>query len=81
MLKEQAERFIEEVDEFKYLCMGQLGKEMLDSMDDTTLELYRRMFQILRASEDLVLEEAKTLDKLNTKLDALLAVVSKNEGN
>ena len=81
MLKEQAERFIEEVDEFKYLCMEQLGKEILDSMDDTTLDLYRRTFQILRASEDLVLEEAKTLDKLNTKLDALLAVVSKNEGH
>lgn len=77
MLKERAERFIEEVDEFKHLCMGQLGKEILDSMDNTTLDLYRRMFQILRASEDLVLEQAETLDKLNTKLDILLEIVSK----
>lgn len=71
MLKE-TKRLLEEVDEFKYLCMGQIGREMLDSMDETTLELYKRMFQLVRASEDLMLKQAEMMESINTKLDKLL---------
>lgn len=71
MLK-TTKKFIEEVDELKGFMIKELGKEMLEDIDDNGLLALTKCFKLLNTSEEIMLRQAEMLESMNNKLDRLL---------
>ena len=70
---ETTEKLIKEVNELKTLCVNEALKDVFNEYStDTTVVLYRRMFQLMDTSMELLKEQAALMDGINNKLDKLL---------
>lgn len=76
---QKAELLVREANELKDLCMAQMDEMVLDYMDEetknTTVELYTKMYNLMDVSLELVVEQAKLFEELDTKIDKLLAMM------
>lgn len=71
-MKNRAEELKKEMNEFIDECIKIGGVNFIETMDATTLSLVQKMFKMFRLSEEIMVEEAKILDDMNSKLDVLL---------
>lgn len=72
MLVEKTNRLIEEVNELKDSCMSMIVTESLNYMTGTEFEMYKKTFNLLNTSMDVMSEQAKMIDQIDKKLDTLL---------
>ena len=72
MLIEKTNQLIEEVNELKDSCMSMIVTESLSYMTGTEFEMFRKMFNLLNTSMDVMSEQAKMIDQIDKKLDTLL---------
>lgn len=63
--------FIKEVDELTAWIMQKIGSDVF-SMDEDEFLATKRVFELLTASKNLLLKQAKKLDTIEEKLDLLL---------
>lgn len=75
MLK-TSKKFVEEVNELKDLCMGQIGnQEMLMNLDGDSLKLIQISMKLINTSNELILKQAEAIERLEhmeRKLDVIL---------
>lgn len=73
MLREKTENFIEKANELKTSLIKEVSVNVFDlCTDENDSLLYRKMFGLFDDAMELICEQAKTLDDINTKLDRLL---------
>ena len=73
-LAEKSNEFFEEINEVKKLYISEIiDEDELKSMDHQEFELVQKMLKIIDLSMDLVHEELKAIDEINSKVDKLLA--------
>lgn len=73
MLAEKATNFTMEVNELKETMFNKFGAELFDSMNGEEFELIQKCFRLVDLSMEIVEEQAKTIQKIDEKLDKLLA--------
>lgn len=65
---------LNKIDEVKKLYIREfVDEDALKSMDHQQLELIQKSLKIMDLTMDLMREEMKTMDEINSKLDKLLA--------
>lgn len=73
---ETSKKFVEEVNELKDLCMGQIGnQEMLMNLDGDSLKLIQISMKLIDTSNELILKQAELMNKIKymeMKLDKIL---------
>lgn len=70
---EKTKKFVEEVNELRSFIAKETGESMLSqytSVDDVIL--CKRLLDLCDSTTDLLIEEAKIMDEMNSKLDKLL---------
>ena len=73
MLKLKAENLINETKEILNLCIAQyMSLGSIKNMGADELAMMQKAVNLMDTMEDYALEEAKTLDEINEKLDKLL---------
>lgn len=72
MLVDKTNRFIEEVNEVKNLCMRQMALNM-EYMNDEAFVLLQRTIKLMNTSTEVIKEQAKVVESIDKKLDKLLA--------
>ena len=73
MLVNKTDQLIEEVNELKDSYMKMFGSEMFNYMDENTFVLFKKSFDLLNTSMDVIKEQAKIIENIDKKLDKLLA--------
>ena len=73
MLVNKTNQLIEEVNELKDSFMTMIGSEMLESMDESEFVMFKKMFNLMNTSMEVVKEQAEVIESINEKLDKLLA--------
>lgn len=69
----KAEQLMKEANEIKELCMEQIVKnEVFEYMDGETFELYKKTFNLMDTSMNLVMEQCKLFDEMDKKLNKIL---------
>ena len=72
-LAEKSNEVFEEINEVKKLYIREfIDGDELKSMDHQEFELVQKMLKIIDLSMDLVHEEMKAIDEIDSKLDKLL---------
>ena len=72
-LAEKSNEVFEEINEVKKLYIREfIDEDELKSMDHQEFELVQKMLKIIDLSMDLVHEEMKAIDEIDSKLDKLL---------
>lgn len=72
-LAEKSNEVFEEINEVKKLYIRELiDEDELKSMDYQEFELVQKMLKIIDLAMDLVHEEMKAIDEIDSKLDKLL---------
>ena len=72
-LAEKSNEVFEEINEVKKLYIRELiDEDELKNMDHQEFELVQKMLKIIDLSMDLVHEEMKAIDEIDSKLDKLL---------
>lgn len=74
MLNEMAEKYVEEVKNLTSMMVAKAVKEIdPEDMDEDLLSMITSASRLLTYSNKLVIEQARTIDEMNKKLDELLA--------
>ena len=74
MLKEMTEKYVEEVNKLTSMMVAKAVEEIdPEDMDEDLLSMITSASRLLAYSNKLVIEQARTIDEMNTKLDTLLA--------
>ena len=73
MLVNKTNQLIEEVNELKDSYMTVFGSEMFNYMDENTFGLFKKSFDLMNTSMEVIKEQAKVIESINEKLDKLLA--------
>ena len=77
-MKEAVKNFIESMDELMNGLMKEtVNGETLKYMSADDLSVIKQCFKVVDASKDLLLAEAIKLDRIEDKLDKLLAIESR----
>lgn len=71
MLKE-TKKLIEELNELKEDFAKEFGMDMLEDMSGKEFLLLKKCFNLMKSSEELMLEQAEMMDSMNEKLDRLI---------
>ena len=72
-LAEKSNEVFEEINEVKKLYIREfIDEDELKNMDHQEFELVQKMLKIIDLSMDLVHEEMKAIDEIDSKLDKLL---------
>lgn len=74
MLAVKATKLTMEVNELKETMFNEFGADMFNSMDGKTFEFIQKCFKVADHSMKIVEEQAVTIQKINEKLDKLLAI-------
>ena len=73
MLNEMAEKYVEEVKNLTSMVVAKTVEEIdPEDMDEDLLSMITSASRLLAYSNKLVIEQARTIDEMNTKLDTLL---------
>ena len=74
MLNEMAEKYVEEVKNLTSMIVAKAVEEIdPEDMDEDLLSMITSASRLLAYSNKLVIEQANAIDKMNEKLDKLLA--------
>ena len=74
MLNEMAEKYVEEVKNLTSMMVAKAVEEIdPEEMDEDLLSMITSASRLLAYSNKLVIEQANAIDKMNEKLDTLLA--------
>ena len=74
MLNEMAEKYVEEVKNLTSMIVAKAVEEIdPEDMDEDLLSMITSASRLLAYSNKLVIEQANAIDKMNEKLDTLLA--------
>lgn len=74
MLNEMAEKYVEEVKNLTSMMVAKAVEEIdPEDMDEDLLLMITSASRLLAYSNKLVIEQANAIDKMNEKLDRLLA--------
>ena len=74
MLNEMAEKYVEEVKNLTSMMVAKAVEEIdPEDMDEDLLSMITSASRLLAYSNKLVIEQANAIDKMNEKLDRLLA--------
>ena len=74
MLNEMAEKYVEEVKNLTSMMVAKAVEEIdPEDMDEDLLSMITSASRLLAYSNKLVIEQANAIDKMNEKLDELLA--------
>ena len=74
MLKEMTEKYVEEVNKLTSMVVAKAVEEINpENMDEDLLPMIASASRLLTYSNKLVIEQARTIDDMNAKLDILLA--------
>ena len=74
MLNEIAEKYVEEVKNLTSMMVAKAVEEIdPEDMDEDLLSMITSASRLLAYSNKLVIEQANAIDKMNEKLDRLLA--------
>ena len=74
MLKEMTEKYVEEVNKLTSMVVAKAVEEIdPEDMDEDLLSMITSASRLLAYSNKLVIEQANAIDKMNEKLDKLLA--------
>lgn len=73
MLNEMAEKYVEEVNKLTSMIVAKAVEEIdPEDMDEDLLSMITSASRLLAYSNKLVIEQARTIDEMDTKLDTLL---------
>ena len=73
MLKEMTEKYVEEVNKLTSMVVAKAVEEIdPEDMDEDLLPMITSASRLLAYSNKLVIEQARTIDEMNAKLDILL---------
>ena len=74
MLKQETEKFCEELDEVMELVVKEaMDVDTIKCMDDRTLNAIKKCLDLVESAKRITLAQADVLDDMNNKLDRLLA--------
>lgn len=73
MLNEMAEKYVEQVNKLTSMVVAKVVEEIdPEDMDEDLLPIITSASRLLAYSNKLVIEQARTIDEMNAKLDILL---------
>lgn len=73
MLVEKTNQLIVEVNEVKECMFKGFGSEILENMNEQEFALFKKLFNIVNTSMEVLEEQATTMQKIDEKLDRLLS--------
>lgn len=73
MLVERTNQLIIEVNEIKEYMFKEFGSNILDGMSEWEFALFKKLFNIMDVSMEVIEEQATVIQRIDEKLDKLLA--------
>lgn len=73
MLVERTNRLIIEVNDIKEYMFKEFGSDIFDSMSEQEFALFKKLFNIMDVSMEVIEEQATVIQRIDEKLDKLLA--------
>ena len=74
MLKQETEKFCEELDEVMELVVKEaMDVDTIKCMDERALQAIKKCLDLVESAKRITLAQADVLDDMNNKLDRLLA--------
>lgn len=61
------------IDDAMNMALKAYGMDMVKSMDEDDLAMFKTYFKIVDAYKEYIIKEAETLDEINNKLNKLLS--------
>lgn len=69
----EAKKLVDAANELREICVRQMCNDcILTDMTAEEFDLYKKLFNMVEVSTNLVLEQAKLFDELDKKMDKLL---------
>lgn len=72
MLKVTANELVEELNNLKTLIAIEIANQDIEYIDERGFKALQSSIKVINLSNKLMIEQAETLDKINSKLDKLL---------
>lgn len=69
---ETAMQMEKKMDEMVHLVTAQIGAENILSIDSDTFAVLKASLELIDISKKMMVEQAKTIDEMNRKLDVIL---------
>lgn len=73
MLVERTNQLIIEVNDVKEYMFKEFGSDIFDSMSEQEFALFKKLFNIMDVSMEVIEEQATVIQRIDEKLDKLLA--------
>ena len=73
MLVNKTNQLIEEVNELNDSFMTMIGSQMFNSMNEQEFVMFKKMFNLMNTSMEVVKEQAEVIESIDKKLDKLLS--------
>lgn len=73
MLVERTNQLIIEVNDVKEYMFKEFGSDIFDSMSEREFALFKKLFNIIDVSMEVIEEQATVIQRIDEKLDKLLA--------
>jgi hypothetical protein len=72
IMLETAMQMEKKMDEMVHLVTAQIGAEDILSIDSDTFAVLKASLELIDISKKMMVEQAKTIDEMNRKLDVIL---------
>lgn len=79
MLEMRAIELKNELEVLKELCIAEMISSGVDGVDERGFKALQSTLKVIKLSNDLMVEQSKTMDEMNEKLDKLLDKVNKRD--
>lgn len=73
MLVERTNQLIIEVNDIKEYMFKEFGSDIFDNMSEQEFALFKKLFNIMDVSMEVIEEQARVIQRIDKKLDKLLA--------
>ena len=74
MLKETM-KLIDEIEDLKKAFIAEVGMDMLEDMNESQLSAIKKLYNVLKLSEDVMRSQAEILESMDEKLDKILSKI------
>jgi hypothetical protein len=68
-------KLIDEIEELKKGFIAKTGADMLEEVDESQFMMIKKLFNVLKLSEDVMKSQAEILENMDKKLDKLLSKI------